>query len=149
LGRKTLVLEREVRGLNAFRELGVQVPQILSFQKPDNHGDLVLSEISGARPLDQALAEEPSGPGRGEIIGNLARVVGALHQKRWTHGALYPAHILVAADNSISLIDLEKAKRSFRLRRKDLERFFRYAGFLEKADIELFKREYRIAVKQK
>jgi tRNA A-37 threonylcarbamoyl transferase component Bud32 len=155
IGRRTLVLEREVRGLNAFRALGVRVPRVLSFQKSEGQGELVLSEISDSQPLDQAVgkdqavAENQAGTGRREIIGNLARVVGTLHRGGWTHGALYPAHILVARDNSIALIDLEKARRSFFRRRGDLDRLFRHADFLGREDVELFEREYRIVVRQK
>ena len=155
LGRKTLLLEREVRGLNAFRVLGVQVPRTLSFEKSGNQGELVLSEIADSLPLDQALAREQApdrgqgGANRSEIVRNLARVVGVLHRSSWTHGALYPAHILVGRDNSIALIDLEKARRSFFRRRSDLERLFRYASFLEREDVELFDSEYRIAVRHK
>ena len=96
-----------MRGLNAFRKLGVQVPRILSFHTLDNNAELVISEVSGVRPLDQALAENEVN--RADIVRNLARVIASIHRRGWTHGALYPAHILVGeADNRITLIDLER-----------------------------------------
>lgn len=134
LFRKTPTLRRELRGLDACRRIGIRVPAVITYSERGSQAELVLAEIADALPLDQAL--DRADADRAAILGNVAGALGRLHRAGWSHGALYPAHILVSTgpDPVVSLIDLEKARHSRRRRRDDLDRFWRHAPRLSEAE---------------
>lgn len=146
LFRKTPMLRRELRGLRACRRLGIEVPEVISYQEDDTRSVLVLAEVHDALPLQTALAG--AGSERMRIVGNVARAIGRLHRGGWSHGALYPDHLLVGPgpEHTVTVIDLEKARHSPLRRRSDLERFWRHARHhLNPAEIEHFDQAYQAA----
>lgn len=142
LFRKTPVLRREVRGLRACEALGIRVPRIIAYTEEGRRAELVLEALDDALALDQALNRP--GAERQTILRNAAAVIGRLHHAGWTHGALYPAHILIGADNQVALLDLEKARHSPLRRRSDLSRFWRYCA-LAAEDTAVFLDSYLAA----
>lgn len=142
--RRTPTLRRELRGLTACRRLGVAVPDVVVYRQEGPHAVLVLEEVTHALPLDRALAAP--GADRADIVGNVAGTIGRLHRGGWTHGALYPDHILVrpGPGHEVVLIDLEKARRSRLRRASDLDRFWRHnAAHLSPPEAALFRQGYR------
>ncbi len=143
--RRTPTLRRELRGLAACRDLGVPVPAVVAYREDGPRAELVLEEIAGALPLDRALGGAAAC--RDAIIDGLATVVARLHKGGWTHGALYPEHILASPDGGVVLIDLEKARRSCFRRRSDLDRFRRHSeGLLTPREAAQFDDRYREAL---
>lgn len=140
--RKTPLVRREQRALKRLGELGVAVPVVLHYSEESSMATLITSFIEGAQPFDEALNTLPQT--RLAIVGCVAELIARLHRSRWVHGALYPAHILVTqSDNQphAHLIDLEKAKYRGK-RQSDLDRFWRYAGFLSAAERKHFEQVY-------
>jgi len=141
----TPTLRREVRALRAWRNLGLPVPEVVAYRQQGRGAELAVMEVRGAVPLDEAMAAP--GADRQDIVARLARVLGRLHRSGWTHGALSAEHILVSiTDGGITLIDLEKAKRSRRLRRRDLERLRRRTDWFTPEERSLFEAEYRASL---
>lgn len=140
---KTPTLRRELRALTGCRRLGIRVPRVVTYQEEGDYAQLVLEDIRGARPFDRSLNEP--GADRVAIVANVAAVIGSLHGAGWSHGALYPDHILVGPgpDYEVTLIDLEKARQSRFNRRVDLNRFWRYHTMLDSREIHVFKIHYR------
>ncbi len=144
--RRTPTLRRELRGLIACGRLEVPVPAVVAYREDGLRAELVLQEVPGALPLDQAL--DRHGRDRAAILDDLATVIARLHRGGWTHGALYPDHILVRDRVlDVVLIDLEKARRSRLRRRSDLDRFWRHNGqLMSDRETVHFRRHYRDAL---
>ena len=124
--RKTPLVRREQRALIRLRALGIAVPLVLEYKVANDEAVLVTSFIENAQALDEALNSAPTQ--RLATLGSAARLVGQLHRTRWTHGALYPVHILITHAETVPkahLIDLEKAKYLGN-RTADLARFWRH-----------------------
>jgi tRNA A-37 threonylcarbamoyl transferase component Bud32 len=126
LFRRTPTLRRELRALRACRALGIPVPEIIAYRESGPEAELVVAEVRDGRALHAALADHPAS--RERILDLAADVIAHLHRAGWTHGALYPQHVLVgpAPECRVTLIDLEKARRSRLKRRRDLDRLLRY-----------------------
>ena len=142
----TPTLRREVRALRAWRALGIPVPVVVAYRQQGLRAELALAEVQGGVPFDEAMARPDAD--RRTLVIQLARVVGRLHRSGWTHGALSSEHILVNPDDgTITFIDLEKAKRSRRLRRRELERFWRHSDCFRADERALFEAEYSDALR--
>lgn len=142
----TPTLRRELRALQAWRALGIRVPAVVAYRQQGSSAELVVAEVLDAVPLEQAMRR--SGSDRQRVVIRLARALGRLHRSGWTHGSLGSPHILVGTEDcAITFIDLEKAKRSGRLRRRDLDRFWRRTGWFTPAERSLFAAEYRAALR--
>lgn len=143
--RRTPLLRRELRALRACARLGISVPVVLSYEDDGTQTRLQLAEVSQALPLDEALNAGTAD--RSAIISCTAQIIGALHHAGWSHGALYPHHILIDTRTgaSATLIDLEKARRNPLKRGRDLQRFWRHAPVITDAERVLFNTEYRKA----
>lgn len=141
-------LHREQRALLAWRNLGVGTPEIVTYRRKGTDAVLVVREVSDSQPLQEAL--EMPGADRNQIVSNLAAVLARVHRARWVHGALYSPHILVQPEEgyAVIFIDLEKAKRSRRLRRNDLDRFWRHNRYFTTAEVTLFEAEYQTAYRK-
>jgi tRNA A-37 threonylcarbamoyl transferase component Bud32 len=144
----TPTLLREHRALLAWRKLDVGTPEIVAYRQNGTDAVLVVREVSGSQPLQEAL--EMPGADRNQIVINLAGALGRVHRARWVHGALYSPHILVRTEEgyAVNFIDLEKAKRSRRLRRNDLDRFWRHNRYFSAAEAALFEAEYQAAYRK-
>lgn len=143
--RRTPLLTRELRALRACAELGINVPEVISYSEKGIQSRLELVEVVHSAPLDEALDEQ--GADRNAILKCTARIIGRLHHAGWSHGALYPHHILINTTvlPSATLIDLEKARRNpFRLGR-DLQRFWRHAPAMSDSERAGFDAEYTSA----
>lgn len=143
--RRTPLLLRELRGLKACQRKGIEVPRIVDYQDDGIDSLLILVEVANAQPLDEALARTDAD--RGTIISRTAQLIGRLHRAGWSHGALYPQHILISRndDCQATLIDLEKARRNPLKRGADLARFWRHAPALSEAEKAQFASHYRLA----
>ena len=143
--RATPTLLRERRALVAWRKLKIGTPEIVAYRQEGLNAVLVVREVPGTRSLQEAL--EMPGADRNQIVTNLAGALARLHRAGWAHGALYSPHILVRPEEgyAVIFIDLEKAKRSRRLRRKDLNRFWRHNRYFTALEVALFEAEYRAA----
>jgi tRNA A-37 threonylcarbamoyl transferase component Bud32 len=142
LFRRTPTLRRELRGLSACRRLGVPVPEVVHYHEAGLKAELVLMEVRDALPLDEALTAPAAD--RPAIVDRVACTVARLHRGGWSHGALYPSHVLVgtAPDYPVTLIDLEKARHTRLRRRNDLERFWRHTAMLTAEERIAFERRY-------
>lgn len=145
LFRRTPLLLRELRGLHACQRMGVAVPQILDYQDDGCCARLILAEVTHSQPLDEALARNDAD--RETIISRAAQLIGRLHRAGWSHGALYPHHILIGRDEdrTATLIDLEKARRNPFKRGADLARFWRHAPALSESEKAQFASHYQLA----
>lgn len=142
----TPTLRREVRALRAWRRLGIPVPVLVSYRQEGLNAELALAEVVGALPLAEAFADPCAD--RLRIIVNLATHLGRLHRAGWTHGSLRSEHILVLpSDSTVVFLDLEKARRSRRLRERDLARFWRSADFLRSEERVTFQSWYEAALR--
>lgn len=124
LGRPTALRERDA--LIAFRELGIQVPELLFCDAQHAQGGwralLVSAALEGYQDLDHWYAE---GGGKAlseaeheRFLATLGEVLARMHRHRWQHGCLYPKHIFVAEragpqgkEFSVALLDLEKCRQ--------------------------------------
>jgi len=142
--RRTPLVLRERRALLGAARAGVRVPQVIAYRNRSDGSELITAFIHEALPLRCAVARYPEA--RDRILRNAGFEIGKLHRARWTHGALYSEHVLVCPDQSfnVSLIDLEKGRRSFRSRR-DLARFLRHNDYLTAADLKTFRAAYASA----
>ena len=141
--RKTPRVHRECRALQKLRRGGVAVPKVLSYSYDGTEAVLITDYVEGGLSLDKALGLE--GVDRDTIISAVAIEIGRLHRIRWTHGALYPAHLLITEplqQPRVHLIDLEKAKY-LRNQAQDLYRFWRYAHFISATERTLFESVYQ------
>jgi len=143
-GRRTPLVRREHRALLACRAAGVHVPLVVDYRETPAGAELVTTLIPDALNLEVALERYPAE--RSRILYAVGCEIGKLHRARWTHGALYGAHILVCPeyDFRVYLIDLEKGRRSLRARR-DLARFQRHNAYLTEQDWVSFRQGYRLA----
>ena len=141
--RRTPTLQRELRALLACRKIGLNVPEVIGYQQEGLAAELVISEIADALTLQEALASADAD--RQQILSNAGHIIGRMHAHGWTHGALNQDHILIQplADNRAALIDFEKARRSRRLIKADLERFWRRNNYLSSADRTTFEKAYK------
>jgi tRNA A-37 threonylcarbamoyl transferase component Bud32 len=141
--RRTPLLAREFRALQACRKLGLKVPDVLHFERRGQAATLVLAEVENSLPLDQALASQPQA--REQMLVAVGTYLGRLHRAGWYHGALYSHHLLICGgkEHTLCLIDFEKARRSRRRRDEDLQRFWRHNGHLAANDRETITRAYR------
>lgn len=140
--RRTPLLLRELRGLKACQRMGIEVPRIVAFQNDGVQSKLILTEVVNAQPLDEALAR--SEVDRSAIINRAAELIGRLHRGGWSHGALYPQHILISRndDHRATLIDLEKARHNPFKRKADLARFWRHCPALTDSEQAQFNTRY-------
>ena len=145
LFRRTPLLLRELRGLRACQRMSVRVPEIVDYQDDGLCSTLILAEVSNSQPLDEALARHDAD--REAIISHVAQLIGGLHRAGWSHGALYPQHLLISRDDdrSVTLIDLEKARRNPFKRGADLARFWRHAPALSESEKAQFASHYQLA----
>ena len=148
LWRRTPTLRRELRALEACRALGFDVPTVVHFRQQGLDAELAIGEITGALPLQAALAQ--AGADAPEVLGRVGRTIARLHDAGWSHGALYSDHILVrpGRHGEVFLIDFEKARRSRRLAAADLERLLRRSTFLSDAERQCLVESYRAARKR-
>lgn len=126
---KRLTLLREFQANQAFRKLGIVVPEIVfcDTQKKNgkNVGLMVTRELNGYVSLEewyQTIQDHPERQAaRQQFLETLARVLRHLHHYRWSHGCLYNKHIYVRLDENkaihIALIDLEKARKRWNFQR--------------------------------
>ena len=139
---RTPTLTREHRALLAMQQIGVRAPQVVSFRQEGLAAELVIAEIPGGLPMDEALALPDCN--RERALTNVAKLIRHLHQSGWTHGALNGEHIFVLPESGFSaaLIDFEKARRSRRLINADLARIWRCNPALSETDRQLFESVY-------
>ncbi len=144
----TPTLHREHRALLAWRKLDIGTPEIVAYRQKGTDAVLVVREVSGSQPLQEAL--EMPGADRNQIVTNLAAALARLHRAHWVHGALYSQHVLVRPEEgyAVIFIDLEKAKHSRRLRENDLSRFWRHNRYFSAAEVDLFEAEYQAAYRE-
>lgn len=124
--RRTPTLRRELRALEACHRLSIPVPDVIRYEERGGKAQLVTAEVADSQPLGEALAAD--GDTRRMILRRVARALARLHRSGWYHGALYPDHILVGRTHprTVTLIDLEKARRNRHRRDEDLQRLLRY-----------------------
>lgn len=142
----TPTLLRELRALRAWRALGIRVPEVVAYRQQGTRAELAVMEVCHALELGAAVAQPKAD--RRAIVVALATALARVHHAGWTHGALASEHILVSMGDgyAITFIDLEKAKRGRRLRKRDLERFWRHNGYLTAAERSLFEAAYEAAL---
>ncbi len=140
--RRTPLLLREYRALEACRALGLKVPRVLHFETSGVVASMILEEVCNAEPLDHAL--QASAHTRALILSQVGEYLGRLHHAGWYHGALYAHHMLIgrAAGHELCLIDFEKARRSRHRQREDLQRFWRHNAYLSTADRQFIEQAY-------
>lgn len=141
--RKTPLIHREMRALLALMRAGVAVPAVLAYEETPGQSSLTTTFIDNAASFDAALIAP--GADRLRIIGSVARAIAHLHNTRWTHGALYPGHLLVVNANTeptVYFVDLEKAKKWGSVSR-DLRRFARYCPPFKDDEQTVFDSEYK------
>ena len=141
--RRTPTLAREHRALQALHQIGLNVPEIVSYRQSGFDAELVIAEIEGGIPLSDALARPDVD--RQKILTNAARLIRVLHTAGWTHGALNAEHIFVQPEHGFdaALIDLEKARRNRHRSGADLERIWRRNPELTSEDRAVFELAYR------
>lgn len=139
---RTPMLRRELRAIRACERLGINVPEVISYEENNGVSRLTLAEVADTVSLDQALLA--SRANRTAIIDSAARIIGQLHKAGWSHGALYPHHILIrtSGEPCVTLIDLEKARRNPLKRSRDLLRFWRHAPELTESERAEFETVY-------
>ncbi len=144
--RRTPTLRREVRFIRRARELGINVPDILSYAEASgDRAMLLLREVDHAIDLEHAV--RLAGSEREGLFENLGKMLTKLHSARILHGAIYPKHVLVevAAPKRLWLIDFEKARdvvsRSSAAQR-DIARLRRHSPFMTNADLEALVSSY-------
>ena len=140
--RKTPLVRREFRAINALVQKGVAVPLVISYEESDEEACLVTTFVENSQALDAALTAPDAK--RGPVVTSVAQAIARLHRAGWTHGALYPDHLLVVNASSepvTYLIDLEKARKWGSVKR-DMKRFSRYRTLFTESEQKLFDTEY-------
>ncbi|APQ13456.1 lipopolysaccharide kinase InaA family protein [Pseudomonas rhizoryzae] len=145
LGRPTALRERDA--LLAFRELGIQVPDLLFCDARQAEGGwralLVSAALEGYQDLDHWYAEgggsQLSEAEHERFLATLAGVLARMHRHRWQHGCLYPKHIFVAErqgtegkEFDVALLDLEKCRQRISLdtaARRDMLQLRRHSSW--------------------
>jgi tRNA A-37 threonylcarbamoyl transferase component Bud32 len=139
---RTPTLAREHRALLAMQQIGVPAPEVVSYRQEGLAAELVIADIAGGVPLDEALTLPDSD--RNRILTHVAGLIRRLHAAGWTHGALNCEHIFVVPGEGFSaaLIDFEKARHGRRQIDADLARIWRRNSALTAADRSLFEATY-------
>lgn len=114
---------REFQRLSNCTAAGVRVPDLLCYGEwrvgADRRALLVTAAVENHHPLPEVIDRE-TGPAPGQraaLIRAMASAVRRLHGLGIQHGALYPRHIFIPADQSrvgdpdLVLLDLESARR--------------------------------------
>lgn len=147
-GRPTVLRERDA--LEAFRSLGVRVPEVTYCAAQRQAGNrwralLITEALAGFEEIDHWYA----GGGRerhGEclhqqLLQQIGGTLARLHLGRWQHGCLYAKHVFVkvsgegaAARVEVALLDLEKSRRRLsrsQAARHDLRQLRRHSSWNE------------------
>lgn len=119
---------REYRALQALRQAGINVPDIVFAQarRRDNGWEAVLvtRALVGYRALDDWYAsggrERLGEAMHAQLLYRIGHLLGRMHAAHWQHTSLYPKHIFLTAGSpqelpKVALIDLEKARRRWRV----------------------------------
>lgn len=141
LWQRTPTFLCEKRALINCQTLGLNVPKVLSFRTDTDIAELVVEEISDALPL-QTFWLNASANRFNKVMEEVGHMVGRLHHAGWTHGALLPGHVLIQpnAQDKVSLIDFEKARRPVSKRKfdSDLGRFWRHSMYINARSVRCF-----------
>lgn len=157
-GRPTVL--REKCAYRAYRQLGIQVPELVYFgvDKCQGHwrGLLVTAELEGFVSLaDWYRVDARAYWGEDihrQMLHKLAHTLSRLHSARWRHGCLYPKHIFVHVNAllkggvNIALLDLEKSRRLWRISRAsgdDMAQLKRHRGDMPDQDWAFLQRQYK------
>ena len=119
--RGTSTLRAEMEMISRLKRADVPVPEVIYFGEvtgPEPRAALMTLELAGARSLDAAmhdiLLKNATPAQKWRLISRAAQAVRKMHLRRCQHRALFPKHLLVAADHAgapnICIIDLEKAR---------------------------------------
>jgi len=147
-GRPTVLRERDA--LQAFRRLGVQVPEVV-YCDAERQADqswralLVTRALDGFEEVDHWYAaggrERHGECLHQRLLQRLGETLARLHQGRWQHGCLYTKHVFVkvtgegpAAQVDVALLDLEKSRRRLsrnQAARHDLQQLKRHSSWNE------------------
>ena len=121
-GRPTVL--RECHALQALRDLGVRVPELIYCGTRQQAGQwqalLVTAELQGFVSLEDWYDEGMPGyygsVVQARMLDAVGRTLGRLHHARWQHGCCYPKHIFLrvhgqddGAQVEVALLDLERA----------------------------------------
>jgi tRNA A-37 threonylcarbamoyl transferase component Bud32 len=149
-GRPTALRERHA--LQAMRDLGVGVPELIYCGTRQQAGRwqalLVTKALDGFVSLEDWYGEEmPAYYGdtlQGRMLEAVGSTLGRIHQARWQHGCCYPKHIFLkvhgegsAAWVEVALLDLEKSRRRLRrsaAARHDLRQLKRHRQTMPEQD---------------
>lgn len=113
---------REFDALEALREAGVSVPRPLDLAEDGARSRLRLEFVPHAETLRERLGRAAPAERRA-WSDRLLRLVLRLHGAGWYHRDLYLEHVLLrAGDEELVLIDLGRARRDRRTRRRWFEK---------------------------
>lgn len=149
-GRPTVL--RECHALQALRDLGVRVPELIYCGTRQQAGQwqalLVTAELQGFVSLEDWYGEGMPGyygsVVQARMLDAVGRTLGHLHHARWQHGCCYPKHIFLrvhgqddGAQVEVALLDLEKSRRRLRRHaaaRHDLRQLRRHCVAMSEPD---------------
>ncbi len=149
-GRPTVL--REWHALQALRDLGVRVPELIYCGTRQQAGQwqalLVTAELQGFVSLEDWYGEGMPGyygsVVQARMLDAVGRTLGRLHHARWQHGCCYPKHIFLSvhgqddgAHVEVALLDLEKSRRRLRRHaaaRHDLRQLRRHCTAMSEPD---------------
>lgn len=140
---RTATLDNEFHALTHCHKNGVNVPKIVWFRRCDEVIELALEDVSNAATLDEFLLECDDNELSFRVAARLGDQIGKLHRSGWSHGALGSEHILIQADDTVTLIDFEKARWNPLLRKRDLARLWRRSRLPDDAFKANFDQAYR------
>ncbi|HBS80185.1 MAG: InaA protein [Pseudomonas sp.] len=157
-GRPTAL--REQQAIEAFRRIGIRVPNIVYCASRKNSGQwqavLVTQALDGFISLQEwygsARQEQHDNALNRQMLEQLASTLARLHLAGWQHGCCYPKHIFVKVSNSsveapveVALLDLEKSRRRWRISaasQHDLRQLYRHKEEMPQEDWLLFHQTY-------
>ncbi|HEY1029996.1 MAG TPA: lipopolysaccharide kinase InaA family protein [Pseudomonas sp.] len=155
LGRPTIL--RELQAYRAFARLGIRTPNIVYCAARKQAGQwqalLVTEALQGFVSLEQWYSEAHPPQLNQAMLRNLAVTLARLHLGGWQHGCCYAKHLFVKIRNAgeveIALLDLEKARRRWRVAsaaRRDLGQLQRHCGAMPEADMLYLRQAYHHAL---
>jgi aminoglycoside phosphotransferase (APT) family kinase protein len=143
LFRLTHRLTNEHHALEYCHQHGIPAPKIVSFRENNEIAELVLEEVADAMDLMAFVNFGNPPETERAVFDQLGRVIKKLHSLGWVHGSLGNDHILIQPDNTVSLIDFEKAHWNPFGVKRDLRRFWKRNPYLRAEHKDWFLASYR------
>ncbi len=151
LHRTSSICRREYHNIHDWHQRGLPTVEGLYCAEVKNplRGILITRALEDSQSLDDFL-KTASPEKRQSILRDIAKLTRRIHQAGRVHRCLFPKHVFVRADDhALTLIDLEKARKSWCWisdHARELASFMRRLEWKSEAEYQQFLNDYMEAL---